>query len=111
MVLIISTQLLVSLNYRLRMFGIPIDNPVYFFCENKSVTKNVTLPQSVTNKRHNAICYHGLSEAYDTEVIRFGWIQSKYNQDDLGTKTTLSTKRRYELVNEIMWNDGFMILN
>ena len=46
-----------------------------------------------------------------SEIIRVGWIQGEYDQADLGTKTTLSTKRRYELVNEIMWNDGFTVLD
>ena len=45
------------------------------------------------------------------EVIGVGWIQSKYNQAHLGTSITLSKKRRYDLLNEIMWNNGFMILN
>ena len=107
----IATELLVSLRYKLRMFGIPIDGSADVFCDNQSVTKNVTLPQSVLNKRHNAICYHRVREAQASEIIRVGWIQGEYNQADLGTKTTLSTKRRYELVNEIMWNDGFTVLD
>ena len=100
----IATELLVSLRYKLRMFA-------DVFCDNQSVTKNATLPQSVLNKRHNAICYHRVREAQAAGIIRVGWIQGEYNQADLGTKTTLSTKRRYELVNEIMWNDGFTLLD
>ena len=107
----IATELLDSLRYKLRMFGIPIDGPADLFCENQSVTKNVTLSQSVLNKRHNAICYHRVCEAQATDIIRVGWIQGEYNQADLGTKITMSTKRRYEFMNEIMWNDGFTILN
>mmetsp|Transcript_15996 Transcript_15996/g.23839 ORF Transcript_15996/g.23839 Transcript_15996/m.23839 type:complete len:1130 (+) Transcript_15996:7540-10929(+) len=107
----IATELLVSLRYKLRMFGIPIDGAADVFCDNQSVTKNATLPQSVLNKRHNAICYHRVREAQAAGIIRVGWIQGEYNQADLGTKTTLSTKRRYELVNEIMWNDGFTSLD
>ena len=74
------------------MFGITIDGPTYVFCENQSLTKNVTLPQSVMNKRHNSICYHRLCEAQAAKVIIVGQIQGEYNQADLGTKTNLSTR-------------------
>ena len=47
--LIIATEILVSLRYKLRMFGVPADSPAYVFCENYSVTKNVTLSQLVMN--------------------------------------------------------------
>ena len=85
MVLIISMELLVSLRYKLRIFVILIDGPVDFFCENQSVTKNLTLPQSVLNKRHNSIFYHKVREAQAAEVIRVGWVQGDYNHDDLDT--------------------------
>ena len=111
MALIIDKELLVSLRYKMKMIGITIDGPVDLFCDNKSVTKNVTLPQSVLNKRHNEICYQRVREAHAAEVIRVSCIQGHYNQSYLGTNTTLSTNKRYELVNGIMWNDSFMILN
>ena len=111
MALIIATELLVSLIYKLRMFGIDIDGPADVFCDNQSVMENVTLPQLVLNKRHKVICYHRVREAQDAYVIIVVWIQGEYNQAELRTKTTLSTNIRYKLVNEIMCNDGFMILN
>ena len=88
-----------------------IDSPIDVFCDNNYVTKNLTLPQSVLNKRHNALFYHRVSYAQAVEVIRVGWIQGEYNQADLLTKTTLSTKRSYKLASKIMRNNGFVILN
>ena len=76
------------------MFGILDDVPSDVFCDNQSVTNNVTLPQSVLNKRHNAIYYQKVRGEQDGEVIGVGWIQGYYNKDDLGTNTTLITKRR-----------------
>ena len=90
----ISTELLATLRYKLRTFGIPIDGPEDAFLDNQSVTKNLTLPQSVLNKRHNIICYHRFREAHTKEVIRVGWIQGEYNQYNLGTNNDFSTKRR-----------------
>ena len=86
----IDTELLVLLSYKLRIFGIHIDGPADVFFDNQSVTKNVTLTQSVMNKRHNIICYHRVCEAQSAEVIIVVWIQGDYNQADLRTNTTLS---------------------
>ena len=71
----IDTQLLVSLRHKLRVFGIPIDGPAYVFCDNQSMTKNETLPQSVQSKRHNPICNHRDRRSHTAEVIIFGCIQ------------------------------------
>ena len=68
----IAIELMVSLRCKMRVFGILIDGPADVFCENQSVTKNVTLPQLVLNKIHNAIFYHRVHEAQTAEVIRFG---------------------------------------
>ena len=62
-VLIISTQLLVSLRYKLRMFGIIIEGPADVFCEKLTVTNNVALPQSVPKKMQNAIWHNRVHEA------------------------------------------------
>ena len=51
----IAVKLLVLLRYKLKMFGIPIDGPADVFCENCSVTKNVTFPHSVMKRGHNVI--------------------------------------------------------
>ena len=55
--------------------------------------------------------YHRVSDAQAAEIVRVDWIQGDHNQTGSGTKTTLSTKRSYESVNDIMWNDGFTIFN
>ena len=101
-VLIIATQLLVSLRYKLRTFGVIIEGPAYFFFGNLTMTNTVSLPQSVPKKTHNAICYHRVHESKAAYIIRVGWIQGEYNQADLGAEITLSTKRRYEFLNDIM---------
>ena len=67
--LIIGTKLLVSLRYKMRMFGVPIDGYEDIFFNNQYMKKNIILLQSVLNKRHNSICYHILQDAQDTEII------------------------------------------
>ena len=111
MALRIATELLVLPSYKLRMFGIQIDVSAYVFFDNQSVTSNVTLPQLVLKKSHRIIFYHRANEAQAVEVIIVVWIQSEYNQDGLRTKDTLSKNISYKLVNYIMYNDIFMVLN
>ena len=71
------------------------------FCDNQSVVTNVSIPSSVLNKKHNYICYQSFREAHTAGTIRVGWISGEYNKADIGTKTTIHTKRRYELLNSI----------
>ena len=70
----ISEEILVSLRYNLSMFGILIDIPAYVFCDNQSVTNNVTLPHVVLNNGHRIISYHRVLEAQASDFIRVSWI-------------------------------------
>ena len=100
----IATEMVRSLRYKLRMFGVPLDEATNVFCDNKSVVTNSTIPASMINKKHNAICYHMVREAQASGMIRVGWIQGEYNKADLLTKTTLGTSRIYDLTNTIFSN-------
>ena len=59
----IATDMIEAMRYKLRCFGIPIMGPATVLCDNKSVVTNASVPASVLNKRHNAICYHRVREA------------------------------------------------
>ena len=54
-VLRIARDLIVGLQYKLRMFGVPIVGPASVLCDNQGVVKNTSLPDSVLLKRHIAI--------------------------------------------------------
>ena len=56
----ICKELIVALRYKLRMFGIGIDGPTSVFCDNRGVVKNVSIPESVLSKKHNAFNYHAV---------------------------------------------------
>ena len=90
-----------GLRYKLRMFGVPIDGPADVVFDHQSVVTNVSIPSSVLNKKYNYICYHRVRQAHTSGTILVGWISGEYNKADIGTKTTIPTKRLYELLNSI----------
>ena len=58
-----AVEMVKSLRYKLRMFGIPIDGPANVFCDNEAVYKNTSMPASVLNKKVHLIAYHMCHEA------------------------------------------------
>ena len=94
----IATEMIESLRYKLRMFGVPVEESTSVFCDNKSVVTNSSIPTSMLNRKHNSICYHKVREACAAGTIRIGWILGEYNKADIATKTSLSTTRRYNFL-------------
>jgi hypothetical protein len=54
----IAVELIESLRYKLRMFGVLLEGPVNTFCDNSSVVTNATQPASTLKKKHNSIAYY-----------------------------------------------------
>ena len=77
------------------MFGIPIDNPTYVFCDNKSVITNSITPGSKLKKKHVSISYHRVRESIATGVITIAYIPSKDNLADLLTKMLGGTQLKH----------------
>ena len=102
--LMVATEMVEALCYKLRCFGVPAEGPAEVFCDNKSVVKNSSIPISVLNKIHNYICYHRLREAQSAGVFRFGWIPGEFNLADLFTNTTMPGNTRHTLVGSILYN-------
>jgi hypothetical protein len=66
----IAVGLIKSLQYKLRMFGIPIDGPTNIYCDDEAVTKNSSIiPESTLKKKHNSIAYHCTQEAVAAGTI------------------------------------------
>ena len=101
----IATEMIEALRYKLRCFGVPIDGPAEVFCDNKSVVTNSSVPASVLNKRHNAICFHRVREAQASLVIRMAWIPGDLNLADLFTKTTMPANKKHGFVQVIFTNN------
>ena len=105
----ICVEMVEVLRYKLRSFGIPVEGPADVLCDNKSVATNSSVPTSVLNKRHNAICYHRVREAQAAGMIRVGWIPGEYNLADLFTKTSMPGNTRHGFVMNIFNDDATRI--
>jgi hypothetical protein len=53
-----ATEYARGLRYKLRMMGIPCDEPTYVYGDNQSVLANTTPPESQLKKKSNSIAYH-----------------------------------------------------
>ena len=89
----ICRDLIVSLRYKLRMFGLNLQGPAYTFCDNAGVVKNVSVPESVLHKRHNAINYHVVREAVAAKIMVVGKEDGDTNLADLFTKILTGERR------------------
>jgi hypothetical protein len=98
----IAVELIESLRYKLRMFGVPLVGPANMFCDNNGVVVNCTIPESTLKKKHNAIAYHKVREAVAQGTIRIAKEDSKSNLADILTKP-LSRPRMKELLYHILY--------
>jgi Reverse transcriptase (RNA-dependent DNA polymerase). len=105
----IATELVSALIYKLRMFGVPVEGPATIYCDNKSVVTNASVPTSVLNKRHNAICYHRVRESQAAGIVSVLWIEGKHNLADLLTKTTLASIVKHDIADCIFSNNAAVI--
>eukprot|EP00986_Skeletonema_menzelii_P018598 scaffold26663_cov139-Skeletonema_menzelii.AAC.1 len=93
----VARDLTVALRIKLKMFGVPIDGPADFYCDNNGVVKNTSLPQSQLAKKHNAINFHIIRESAAAGILRVGKEDTLTNIADALTKI-LSYRRNEELL-------------
>ena len=90
-----AKEMIVTLRYKLCMFGVAIDGPANVFCDNNGVVKNTTIPASMLAKKHNAINYHAICEAVAAKILRVGKEEDGMtNLADLFTKVLTADRCR-----------------
>ena len=85
----------VSLRYKLRMFGIPFEGPTQVLCDNQGVVDNTSKIESKLNKKHNAIAYHAVRWAVAAATIIVGKIDGEWNLADAMTKRLTALRREF----------------
>ena len=98
----ISVELVEGLMYKLRMMVNEVDGPTNVFCDNESVVKNTTRPESALKKKHNAIAYHRSREAQASVIVRIAKEDGETNLADLFTKILDGPLLR-KLAGRILW--------
>ena len=67
--LYIATELTESLRYKLRMFGVSIAGPARVLCDNESVVKSSSVPESRIKKKHCSILVPQSQRGYNSRHI------------------------------------------
>jgi hypothetical protein len=91
----IAVEKVEALRYKLQMLGIEIDGMIDILCDNGSVVRNTSIPESVLNKKHTSICYHRVREAVAAKILRIAKIDSRDNLADILTKLLSNELRGY----------------
>ena len=100
----VATEMIISLRYKLCMFGIPVPEHANVFCDNESVYKNVSFVESTLKKKHNSICFHRVRECVAVGIILVHKVDSSHNLADILTKS-LPAHERVNLRKKIMYCD------
>ena len=66
----ICKELIVTLRYKLRIFGVLLNGPTDVFCDKRGLVMNVSKPESTLQKKHNASNYHAVYEAAAAGILR-----------------------------------------
>ena len=90
-----------GLRYKLRMMGIPVDEPAFVFGDNQSVLCNTTAPASTLKKKQYALAYHFVREGVARDEWRTAYVNTHENLADLFTKP-LHGPKRIKLVRMIL---------
>lgn len=101
----IVTERIKALQYKLRMFGIPIQGPTNVLGDNESVVNSASKVEARLNKKHNAICFHTVREAAAARWIQVCWEPTRSNIADIFTKM-LETEQRRKLLRRIYVKGG-----
>ena len=72
MALRIATDMVKALRYKIRKFGVNLEDPSEVYCDNNSVVTKSIVSVSVLHKRHNNICYNRVREAQAAGILRVG---------------------------------------
>ena len=83
------------------MFGVHVNLPAKVFCDNESVVRSSTFPESSLKKKHCSIAYHKVREAVAAGRILIYYEKSETNVADLFTKL-LPVHKRIGLVQAIL---------
>ena len=78
----ICVEAIPGLRFKIRMFGVSLDDSTKILCDNQSFVLNSSHLESNLNKKHSYISYHDTQWAIAAGVILVGWIPTGFNLAD-----------------------------
>ena len=83
-----------GIRYKLKMLGVPIEGETRILCDNQSVIKNGSFPESVLKKKHCSVAYHVVREHIAAKKALLFYENTKSNLADLFTKVLNADTRK-----------------
>ena len=96
-----AVEMMDGIRYKLKMFGVPLEGETRILCDNQSVIKNGSFPESVLKKKHCSVAYHVVREHIASGKALLYYENSKSNLADLFTKV-LNAETRNRLIRGIL---------
>ena len=91
-----------GLRYKLRMMGIPVDEPSLMFGDNQSVLDNTANPGSTIKNKSQLICFHFILEGCACDEWRTAYVKTCDNIAYLLTKYIPNGEKRWHFVKTIL---------
>ena len=91
-----------GLRYKLRMMGIPCEDPTFIYGDNQSVLANTTIPDSTLKMKSQSIAYHFVREGAAWDEWRMTYVNTHENEADLLTKQLPSGEKRKSFVRKLL---------
>ena len=82
--------------------GVQVEGPTNVFCDNESIVKNSTNPESTLKKKHYAIAYRRVREAQAADIVRISKEDGETNLADVLIKC-LPGPRLRGLCSRVLW--------
>ena len=101
-----TTEVVRGLHYKLRMMGIPVEEPAFIFGDNQSVLANTINPGSTIKKKMHSIVFHFIREGCARKKWRTAYINTAENIADLLTKPIPSGEKRWHSMSKILHSFG-----
>ena len=93
-----------GLCYKLRIMGVRISGPTYFYGDHMSVIHNTQRLEPTLKKKSNSICYHAVRESVAMVYSLTGHIPTAENCADFATKIIPGGKKRDDLVGKLLFD-------
>ena len=94
---------IIDIRYTLRMFGVPLDGPVWLISDNQAVINSTTIPHSSLSKCWNALSYHRCHEAIAAGIVHFEFLPGCENPSNILTKNLPCAKAHVFVEPLLLW--------